>query len=107
MQHETGMIDDECHHAGIPIFRGPGDQAETADQIAVDEVINRSAGCVRTLCRENFVVIAVIGNLSADRSVALKGRGCEGGSERTLRFVCCYRPIQSVLLTGVETMRWA
>src|SRR6266446_2199546 len=73
----TGMIDHEGHDAGISVLGGICDQRESADHLALDDVVERTARRIRSLPLQYPEVIAVIGRRSLASPVAF-GRGLRG-----------------------------
>src|SRR4051812_39609400 len=89
---EVALVDDafvtrhERHDAGISVLRGVGDDAEAADQLAIDEEVGGAAAGVGSLRREEAVAVAVIGRPGVGRSlfrfaVALVGSGRDERSQ--------------------------
>src|SRR5262249_53591900 len=68
-----GMVDHEGHHAGISIIGRKGDECETPDHLAADDVIEGTAGSVRPLLGENLVIVPVERRATPAGRVALLG----------------------------------
>src|ERR1700716_1766294 len=94
----TGMIDHEGHDAGISVLRGICDQRESADHLALDDVVERTARRIRSRPLQYPEVIAVIGRRSLASPVAL-GRGLRRERTEGAR-VAIVTPEQPILLAG-------
>src|SRR5436190_1585631 len=57
--HASLLVYDKCHHPGHVVLRRPGYQRETANHIAIDDVIVCPTGGVFTLSRKNAEIIAM------------------------------------------------
>src|ERR1700678_696244 len=49
----------ECHHPGIAIFSGIGDEGEPAHHLAVDDIVPGPAGCVTALLSQHTEVVTM------------------------------------------------
>ena len=56
--HDAVVVDHEGRDAGIAVFGRPGDQRETADHLALHDVVVRAAGRIAALAGEELVVVA-------------------------------------------------
>ena len=56
LEYSTGVTDHEGHHTGIAILRWMGDQREAADHLALDHIVERAAGRVRSLRLQDSIV---------------------------------------------------
>ena len=83
----------------LPYSAGKASRRETADHLAVDQVVIGTAGCVRALAREDAVVIAVIRYRRGAGLVAF--RRCLRGqlAERARCLALRGRPIEAILLS--------
>src|SRR6186713_2271034 len=57
--HSALLIDNEGHHAGLPILRGPGNQSESQNHVLVHDELMLSAGRMSSLPRQNLKKIAM------------------------------------------------
>src|SRR5262245_66481876 len=78
------VVHQERHHAGVPVFGGPGDQGEAADHLAARDIVDGAAGRARSLAGEDLVVIAVIRDPLLAGTIALGRRGGGARAERAL-----------------------
>src|SRR5262249_14309433 len=78
-----------------------GDERKSADHLAVHHVVERAAGRVRALLREDPVVVAVVRLASAAGLVTLRGRRRDEIAERALLFAAGGRPVEPILLAGL------
>src|SRR5215470_12077491 len=92
------LAHDEGHHAGGAPLRGEGDEGEPADHVAVRDVVRGSSGGIRTLGREDAVVVAVKGRAPVRAAVPLRPRPRDERSERTLRLPRLALPVETILL---------
>jgi hypothetical protein len=95
MDHSS-VADDKGHHARVAIVGRIGNERKAPDHLALDQVVERTAGRVRSLLSENTIVIAVIGPRATAGLVTFCGRL---GRELTQRaIVAVGRPIEAILL---------
>jgi len=102
------MVDDESHHAGVAILNGTGDQGETGDHVAVDDIVILAAWCIGALAGENAVNIAVkrmwAGTVVfAGRVTFHRGLG-DQGAKRAGFFVGGLFPIEAIFAVFAEEM---
>lgn len=91
------LIDHEGQDAGIAIFGGVGDGAETAD-LVIDDIIISAARRARTLALQDAVEVAVIRNWLLADFAPFAGSLCREFTERPWLFALCSRPVEPVLL---------
>src|SRR5271163_2389681 len=94
------VIDDEGHHPRVSVFIRIGDEPVSADHLAVDDVVDRPAGRMRSLLGEDLVVVAMVGRVFAG-DVALLRRLREKCAQGTLFLSWLSRPIEPVFLVGL------
>ena len=95
--NRAGVIDLEGHDAGIAVFGGVSDERETADHLAIDDIVQFAAGSVWPLFRQDAKVIAVVRlRLAAADLVAFCRRLRGKFTQRTL--VTIRRPVEAILL---------
>src|SRR3984957_18098889 len=100
--HHAIVGNDECHHAGRPVFRGIRYEREARGHFAVLDITFRPARCIFSFARQNAVMVTAIRSRSAISIVdALnKGRGHER-SNGALGLAIGRLPIQAVVLAFV------
>ncbi|MNG34097.1 hypothetical protein D3C84_1205050 [compost metagenome] len=55
------MTDHEAHHAGITVFRRPGDQRKTSAHPVTDQIAVGATRCRRTLASQDAEVVTMPG----------------------------------------------
>src|SRR6266436_4255450 len=92
------MVHDERHHAGGAVLRGEGHEAEAADHVTTGHVVGRPVRRIRTLAREDPVVVAMIGRLSSSSAVSLGPGLRHERSERARLLARLGVPVEAVPL---------
>ena len=73
MDHSC-VADDKGHLAGVALVGRIGNERKAPDHLALDQIVERAAGRVRSLLSENTIVIAVIGPRTTAGLVTFCGR---------------------------------
>src|SRR5580658_1845074 len=102
LEQHTILVNDECHHSRIAVFRGIGYEGESAGHLAIDDIVLRAALRVTTLPLQHTEVVA-IERRARFRLYTVPLIGCKRRqrSERALRLAFWRFPVQTVLLTAV------
>src|SRR4051795_7563447 len=99
LEHRAVRADQERHHAGVAVGRGPGEQREAGHHVAVDHVAVGAARRVRPLPGQDAEVVAVVGRARLPALEVVAGLGDEG-PERARRFALGGRPVETVPLVA-------
>src|SRR5208282_3093199 len=96
------LVDDECHHPRIAVFRGIGNEGESADHLPIDHVVLRTAWRVTALAFEHMKVVAMERRAGVRLcAVSFIGRECRQRPERAFGLTFGRFPVQTVLLACV------
>src|ERR1700689_1152462 len=96
------LVDDEGHYPRIAVFRGIGDEGESADHFSIGHVILRPAWCVRALPLEHTEVVTMERRVGVRLYVvSFIGRESRKGPKRTFFLAFSRFPVQAVLLALV------
>jgi hypothetical protein len=61
LENDIILVDDERHHTARPVYGRIGDEPKATDHLSMRKVSVCSAVCGLALCRENAIIVAMIG----------------------------------------------
>src|SRR4029078_12442104 len=82
-EHVTVVVDDEGHDAGVAVLGRVGDEPETADHAAANDVVDGATGRTRTLLCQDLEIVAVV-RFTGANAITLARRGGNRRHESTL-----------------------
>src|SRR5215469_2814025 len=95
----TVLIDNESHDARVAIFGRVRDEGEATRELAVDEIVFRTAlGCWALLGQHAVVIAVERRRLALLQRIALASGAHDKRTDRAGRFVVAGFPVESVLL---------
>src|SRR5258707_1203654 len=94
----AGVSEEERHLPGFSILGGVGDERTPADHLAAHHIVHCAARYVRSLFRQDLVIVAVKWRTAAADPISLTGRLGDQLSKRTIISALCRRPVQPIFL---------